>query len=248
LRLARRFCFIEAHEVNVLISEPMPRVGQDTQRFQAARSAFWGRLFFLSFALVLAGWLWPYELTSLPTHLGSLGWLLGWFTVLVIIGVACGYTLCSRWSILVAPLALYIGGVLHWIQFESGLQYPDWQMFALVSGLAFGVLLITAGAAAGISSRVITAPKRGRPAEGVRMSAAVAALLGLVAITAVYVLPAPFIGILLGLGALLAGFGLMEEEQVNFRERLLAIFGMIVGLTAAGTQLYSLWTFLKELI
>jgi hypothetical protein len=249
LWLAQRFCSIEAHEVIVVISEPMPQLMTDTQRFRAVRSAFWGRLFFLSFGLVFVGWIWPYELSSLPSHLDNIGWVLGWFTVLVLIGVACGYGLRSSWSILIAPLGLYIGGVLHWFQFEWGLQMPDWPMFGLVSAFALGILLITAGATAGIASRVITKDTgRERPAEGIRVSAALAALLGLTAITTIYVLPAPFLGGMLGLGALLAGFGLMEEEQVNFRERLLAIAGMIVGVTAVGTQIMELWSFLKGFI
>jgi hypothetical protein len=226
----------------------MPQLMTDTQRFRATRSSFWGRLSLLTFALIVFGWLWPYELTSLPAHLGRTGWVLGWFTVLVLIGVACGYVLRSRWSILIAPLGLYVGGVLHWLQFEWGLNIPPWPMFGLASGVAFAVLLITAGTAAGIASRVVTADVgRTRPAEGIRLSAAVAALLGLIAMTSVYVLPMPFVGALLGLGALLAGIGLMEEEQVNMRERLLAAVGMLIGLAAAGTQLYALWSFVKDL-
>jgi hypothetical protein len=248
-RIYLRFRFIEAHEVIVVISEPMPQLMTDTQRFRAVRSAFWGRLFFLSFALVFIGWVWPYEISNLPSHFGNISWMLGWFTVLVLLGAVCGYALRSRWSMLIAPLALYLGGVLHWLQFDWGLRMPDWPMFALVSVFAFLVLFMTAGVAAGIASRVIIAGRSNeRPAEGIRVSAGLSALLGLTAITTIYVLPAPFLGGMLGLGALLAGFGLMEEGQVNVRERVLAIAGMLIGVTATGTQLMAAWSFLKGLL
>ncbi len=231
-----------------MISEPMPQVISNTNRFKTVGYSFWGRLSLIALALVVAGWMWPYELTSLPGHLNNTGWVLGWFTVLVLIGTAGGYVLRSRWSILIVPLGLYVGGVLHWFQYEWGLQPPPWPMFGMASGLGFSVLLITAGAAAGIASRVIAAEAEpGRPAEGIRQSAALAALLGLIAITSIYVLPTPFLGALLGLGALLAGIGLMEEDQVNVRERILAIVGMLVGVIAVGTQLFALWSFIKNL-
>jgi hypothetical protein len=238
---------MRALEVNDLISEPMPQFVSNTDRFKTERFSFWGRLSLISLSFLIAGWLWPYELSTLPGQIGNTGWVLGWFTVLVILGSVAGYVLRSRWSILIAPLALYVGGVLHWVQFEWGLNAPPWPMFAIVSALAFLVLLITAGVSAGIASRVIAAKlEAGRPAEGIRQSAAVAALLGLGSVTSIYVLPTPFLGALLGLGALLAGAGLMEEEQVNARERFLAIAGMLVGMIAVATQLYSLWSFVKN--
>lgn len=225
----------------------MPRGLSNTQRFRTARTSFWGRLFLISVALVAFGWIWPYELSSLPEYLSNTGWVLGWFTVLVLIGTVGGYVLRSRWSILAVPVALYAGGLLHWFQFEWGFSPPPWPLFGLASGLAFGVLLITAGASAGIASRVIAAGvERGRPAQGIRQSAALAPLLGLIAITSIYVLPMPFIGALLGLAAVLAGIGLMEDEQVNFRERILGIAGMLVGVVAIGTHLYALWSLIRD--
>lgn len=231
-----------------MISEPMPQLVQSTDRFRTAGYSFWGRLSLISLALVVVGWVWPYELVTLPSQLSNTGWVLGWFTVLVLMGTVAGYLLRSRWSVVIVPLGLYVGGVLHWFQYEWGLHSPPWPMFGLVSGLAVGVLLITAGAAGGIASRVVAAEREpGRPAEGIRQSAAVAALLGLFALTSIYVLPMPFIGSLLGLAALLAGIGLMEEEQVNKRERLLAIAGMLVGLAAVSTQLFELWSIIRDL-
>jgi hypothetical protein len=239
---------ITATEVSLLISEPMPQIFANTDRFKTERFSFWGRFSAISLTLLIAGWLWPYDVTTLPGQLNNTGWVLGWFTVLVLLGAVAGYALRTRWSILIAPLVLYIGGVVHWFQFEWGLVTPPWPMFALVSGLAIAVLLITSGAAAGIASRVVSAEReRGRPAEGIRQSAALAALLGLIAMTSIYVLPTPFLGALLGLGALLSGLGLMEEEHVNAREAILAMSGMLIGVLAIGTQLYSLWSFVRDI-
>ncbi len=231
-----------------MISEPMPQIFANTDRFKTERFSFWGRFAGISAVLLLSGWLWPYDVTTLPTYIDNTGWVLGWFTVLVLLGAVGGYALRTRWSILIIPFGLYIGGVIHWFQFEWGFVPPPWPMFGLVSGVAFGALLITAGAAAGIASRVVAAGREpGRPAEGIRQSAALAPLLGLIAMTSIYVLPTPFLGALLGLGALMAGIGLMEEEHVNVRERILAIVGMLIGVLAIGTQLYSFWTFVRDI-
>lgn len=231
-----------------MVSKPLPHLMGNTDRFRTVQYSFWGRLSLLSLGLLIIGWIWPYSIGDLPSHLNNTSWVLGWFTVLILLGAASGYVLRSRWAILIAPLALFVGGVLHWFQFELGLQAPPWPMFGIVSATAFGVLLITAGTAAGIASRVIAAEQEpGRPATGIRRSAAFAALLGLLALTSMYVLPMPYIGALLGLGALLAGLGLLEEEQVNMRERLLAIAGMMIGLLAIATQTYTLWSVIRNI-
>jgi hypothetical protein len=231
-----------------LISEPIPQLLHEPDRLVSHRVSFWPRVALAIPLLVTIGWLWPYDLSTLPTHLGSTSWILGWFTALILLGAAVGYALRTRWSVIVAPLGLYLGGVIHWVQFELGTQLPDWTMFAMVSAMVLGFLLITAGAAAGIASRVVLAEEdNARPAQGIRLSAALAALLGLIAITAVNVLPMPFIGAMFGLAALLAGAGLLEEEHVNMRERLLAIAGMLVGMVATATQIYALWTIVRDI-
>lgn len=230
-----------------MVSKPMPHLMGNTDRFQTQQYSFWGRLSILSLALLIVGWLWPYDVSGLATHLNSTGWVLGWFTVLILLGASSGYILRSRWAILITPVTLLLGGVLHWFQFEWGLQNPPWPMFGIVTATAFGVLLITAGTAAGIATRVIAAEQEtGRPATGIRRSAAFASLLGLLALTSMYVLPMPYLGALLGLAALLAGLGLLEEDQVNKRERILAIAGMMIGLLAIATQIYSLWSLIKN--
>jgi hypothetical protein len=234
--------------VNIVVSKPIPQLIGNTDRFRTGQYSFRGRLALLSVVFLIIGWLWPYEISGLASHLSNTGWVLGWFTVLVLLGAVSGYALRSRWAILISPLTLLAGGIVHWFQFEWGLQAPPFPMFALVAVMAFGVLLITAGTAAGIASRVAEAElEAGRPATGIRRSAAFAALLGLLALTSMYVLPMPYIGALLGFGALLAGLGLLEEDQVNKRERLLAIAGMMVGLIAIATQIYSLWSLIKNL-
>jgi hypothetical protein len=231
-----------------LISKPMPQTIADSPRPAVQQYRFGARLTVLLAALIVIGWLWPYQLSNLPSYLNSTGWMLGWFTVVVLVGAASGYVLRTRWSALVVPLGLYVGGVIHWLQFEWGFHTPPWPTFLLVSGLALSILFITGGASAGIAARVVAVESQGlEPSEGIRLSAAFAALLGLMAITTVYVLPMPFLGAMLGLGALLAGVGLMEEDQVNGRERLLAIAGMLVGVVTIGTQLYALWALVRDL-
>jgi hypothetical protein len=234
--------------VDVVVSKPLPHLLGNTDRFRTAQYSFWGRLTLLSLGLLIVGWLWPYSVGDLGTYLNNTGWVLGWFTVLILLGAGSGYVLRSRWAILIAPLALFVGGVLHWFQFEWGLQSPPWPMFGIVSATAFAVLLITAGTAAGIATRVIAAEREAvPPATGIRRSAAFSSLLGLLALTSMYVLPMPYIGALLGLAALLAGLGLLEEEQVNMRERLLAIAGMLIGLLAIATQTYALWSVIRNI-
>lgn len=226
----------------------MPPLITDTGRFKTVQFSFRARSAIVTPLLIATGWIWPYSLRSLPDYLNSTSWILGWFTALILLGAIVGYVLRTRWSVLIVPLGLYLGGVGRWLQFEHGAQIPEWPIFLAVSGLALGFLLITAGAAAGIASRVISMDvERSTPAEGIRLSAALAALLGLIAITAVNLLPMPFIGAMLGLAALLAGAGLLEEEHVNKRERLLAIAGMLVGMVATAMQVYALWTIIRDL-
>lgn len=195
------------------------------------------------------GWTWPYDLDGVPDRISDTSWLFSWLTVLVLIGAAAGYVLRSRWSMPLVVLGLYAGGAIRWFQDVWGFREPEWEGFLTVSAIAAGVLLVSSGFPAGIACRVLEAERTadGQPRGSVQLASAVAGLMGLLAFTAINVLPLPYIGGFLGLAALLAGITVMQESHASGREHLLAIVGMIFGVIAAGTQAWELWDIVRDL-
>lgn len=195
------------------------------------------------------GWAWPYDLDSIPDRIRDTSWLFSWLTTLVLIGAAAGYVLRSRWSVPLVVVGLYGGGMLRWFQDSWGFRAPEWEGFLTVSAMAGGVLVVTSGLPAGITCRVLEAEYAadGQGRGSVQLASAVAGLMGLLAFTAINVLPLPYVGGFLGLAALLAGITVMQESHASGREHLLAITGMIFGTIAAGTQAWELWDILRDL-
>jgi hypothetical protein len=201
-------------------------------------------------ALIVIGFVWPYDPAATIDHWQDSAWLLGWLTVLVGIGAACGYLFRTLWTALAIPVFLYIGGAVSWFQFQHGWHEPDWSEFAGVSAFAFGVLLLTAGAAAAVASRVRygEAYSTGRSTGGIRLAGAVAGMLGLLSVTAIAIFPLPYLAGMLGFAAVLAGIAMMQEDAPNGRERLLAAAGIALGMTIVGIQLYAVWGIVRGFI
>lgn len=196
------------------------------------------------------GWLWPYDPVAVPDRLSETGWLVGWLTVLVLLGGTSGYLLKTRWSALLAPLMLYSGGALRWLQFDWGFQQPNWNEFVPFSAAAVGLLILVAGIPAGIACRVVSPESKpfGRGSGSVRLSAAFGGLLALLAITTIVLLPFPYLGGLLGFAAILAAISVLQEGRPNGTERVLAITSIALGTGAAITQIYELWGLMQALM
>lgn len=200
--------------------------------------------------LGLVGWLWPYDPVTVPDRLSESGWLVGWLTVLVLLGGFAGYLLKTRWTALLVPVMLYAGGVVRWLQFEWGFQQPDWPTFLPFSALAVGVLIVLAGLPAGIACRVVSPESKpfGRGSGSVRLSAAIGGLLALISITTIVLLPVPYLGGLLGFAAILAAISVLQEGQPNGTERVLAITSIALGTCAVITQMYELWGLMQAVM
>lgn len=230
-----------------MISKPVHDVLANDSREQSQPS---GLRWPLSMVVLIAlGWIWPYAPSSVLQRLSDSGWMLGWLTVLVLIGAAAGYVLRSRWAVVLTPVCLYAGGAVHWFQYEWGFTWPVWEDFLAVTAIALGVLLLTSGLAAGVACRVVSDDPRPHASQSdtARLAAAMGALLGLFALTAINVLPFPYLGGLLGFAAVLSGITVMQESKVTSREHLLAIVGMLFGVFAVVSQVYSLWSWIQDL-
>jgi hypothetical protein len=234
----------------VVVSKSVPDEMTDGAQVDAKSKPARARWLVVLGVLVAVGWIWPHDPIAVPDRISDAAWMLGWSTVLVLIGAISGYVLKTRWSILFVPFALYVGGVVHWFQYEWGFQQPHWPEFLAVSAIAFGVLLVIAGIPAGIACRVVAAESRpfGRGSDSVRLSAAIASLLALLSITALVVFPFPYLGGLFGFAAALAGVGVLQEGQPTPLERLLAISGIALGSVVVIIQLYALWSLVHSLI
>lgn len=199
--------------------------------------------------LSVVGWLWPYDPVGVPDRVAETRWLLGWLTVLVLLGGFSGYLLKTRWTALLVPLMLYAGGVMHWLQYEWGFQQPNWEEFLPFSAVALGVLFVVSGIPAGIACRVVSPESKpfGRGSGSVRLSAAFGGLLALLSITTIVLLPLPYLGGLLGFGAILAAISVLQEGQPNGTERALAITSIALGTCAVITQVYELWGLMQSL-
>jgi hypothetical protein len=228
------------------IQQTIADQGQDER---VNRSA-WPRWIGVLLGLAVVGWLWPHDPVGVPEQLSETRWIVGWLTVLVVVGALSGYVLKTTWSLMLAPLLLYLGGALHWFQFEWGFQQPHWPDFLAVSAVALAVLLITTGIPAGIACRVIAAESRpfGRGSGSIRLSAAGAGLLALLCVTALVVLPLPYLGGLLGFAAVLAGVAVLQEGRPTPTERLLSIAGIVMGSAITIIQIYMLWEIMIDLI
>jgi hypothetical protein len=182
----------------------------------------------LVFAVAL---IWPIPAAELAGRLSERGTLFVTLTLLVFAGAISGYVLRSRLTSVLVPSTLYAGGVVRWLMDDWGWRWPEWTAFLPASAGVLAVLLVTAGLSATIASHVIGAESQpfGRGTAGIRKSAALSALLALVAAAASFALPLGVFGALFGIGAVLAGISALQEGEPNRAEQVLAIAGISLG-------------------
>ncbi len=92
----------------------------------------------------------------------GVAFLLMVLALIFVSGCLVGLALRSPWGIIIAPSAIFAGGLVQWFMSDWGLRWPVWDMFFGISVIVFSLLMFAAGlpafAAGMLSERYFSTP------------------------------------------------------------------------------------------